>query len=1155
MLVGPPLLMARHGSPDNAFDVVYAKLSPAQRGRVFPLSITAERMVVNQLLQDHPTALFVFSDEQEKHWHLVNVRYDRDARSRRIFRRIAIGPHERLRTAAERVALLDLEAMPRNLLGLSPLAIQQRHDEAFNVEAVTDEFFQGHQQVFDRLQEDLRAQSGDRRWAHDYALQFLNRLMFLYYVQCKRWLGDDPDFLTNFWKAYGRAKRPVDTFVSEWLNVLFLQAFNKRFQAGRSDVQYLPAPFREALALAPFLNGGLFERNRLDGAYSRQISDARFKEIWSFLERYNFTIHEDTPLDQEVAVDPEMIGRVYEGLVNVSDEADERGEAGIFYTPRVEIDLMCRLALVDYLANHLGAEHRQALYETVFAFDSDDKEAADAKAAGLALWPHLNELLRTVMVVDPACGSGSFLVGMLHVLDDLLARTDRQLNVEERPYERKKRIIGRSLYGVDVMEWAVHVAELRLWLQLVMDLDVAPSELQVEPVLPNLSFKVRPGDSLVQEVGGINMALRGGSPVIAPALKRKITELKEEKVKFYENRPGRKYRREEQVRQAELQVFREVLEARLQHLDNRTKEVEEGLRPRTNPFGEIQMPQMGFERLELEAQREALTAEREQVRSGRDALQGLKDVPFVWDIAFVEVFTPTATLPLAGAGRGGGFDIVIGNPPYVRQERIRDPRQAHDEVTAEDKKAYKAKLARSVYAAWPLTFAYDWKAGRPRWALDGRSDLYIYFYLHGLSLLNPKGAFCFITSNSWLDVGYGKDLQQFLLTRGQVRLVVDNQARRSFARADVNTVIALLGAAQDCRAPCPASLEKVARFVMLTVPFEDVLSPVVWEEVEEATTRKATVEYRVHPARQEALLASGMDPEKQVYAGEKWGGKYLRAPHIYWTILEKGKGKLARLGDIADVRRGFTTGANEFFYLDEEKIARWGIEEQFLAWHLDTPRECYGIPVSHSACTRLFLCNLPRRKLKGTAALEYIRWGEHQGYSERSTCKSRSQWYDLGTRSFPIGSWPRTFFERHICYELPTNTFCSDRFYGLSGQSLNPTVMACLNSTYASLMVEVNGYLVNHGGIDTSVWWLQTLPVLSARHSDIESAYTAIRERSIELARVELTQPDRRRLDESILRVFGLPLSAIDDLYKTVETMVVSRIHKARREPTKRDQP
>ncbi|PJF45374.1 MAG: hypothetical protein CUN48_19210, partial [Candidatus Thermofonsia Clade 3 bacterium] len=111
------------------------------------------------------------------------------------------------------------------------------------------------------------------------------------------------------------------------------------------------------------------------------------------------------------------------------------------------------------LANRLGADKKPLLYDAVFAYETAEKEAADAALAEQNLWPDLNRMLRETTICDPACGSGAFLVGMLLVLDDLQARANAQLGIDETPYERRRRIIGEQLYGVDVMDWAVHVAE------------------------------------------------------------------------------------------------------------------------------------------------------------------------------------------------------------------------------------------------------------------------------------------------------------------------------------------------------------------------------------------------------------------------------------------------------------------------------------------------------------------------------------------------------------------------------------------------------------------------------------------------------------------------------------------------------------------------
>ena len=329
-LAEDPLLFAG-GGEGNDFHIIYARLASDR------LRLGWERPVVARLLREHPYSLFVFSNDKQDQWHFVNVRIaeradeaaQRDAVKRPLFRRITVGPDERLRTACERLEMLDVAEVSRDLYGLSPLAIQQRHDEAFNVEKVTKDFFDTYCKVaFKPLCKYLEAASEDETWSHDYALQFLNRVMFLYFVQRKRWLGDDTEFLALLWKTYNGSGRAANTFVSEWLNVLFFEAFNKQFEPSKH--KYLGDRICSALATAPFLNGGLFKPNELDKARKIPIPDDRFKPIFGFLESYNFTIAEDTPLDQEVAVDPEMIGKVYESLVNVSDDIDKRGDAGIF---------------------------------------------------------------------------------------------------------------------------------------------------------------------------------------------------------------------------------------------------------------------------------------------------------------------------------------------------------------------------------------------------------------------------------------------------------------------------------------------------------------------------------------------------------------------------------------------------------------------------------------------------------------------------------------------------------------------------------------------------------------------------------------------------------------------------------------------------------
>ena len=197
----------------------------------------------------------------------------------------------------------------------------------------------------------------------------------------------------------------------------------------------------------------------------------------------------------------------------------------------------------------------------------------------------------------------------------------------------------------------------------------------------------------------------------------------------------------------------------------------------------------------------------------------------------------------------------------------------------------------------------------------------------------------------------------------------------------------------------------MARFVNFTVPFEAILDAVIFYEIETASVRDSFPEHRIHPLSQKSLLVNGND-ENAKYIGDKWGGKYLRAPDIYWTVLQRGKDKFVRLGDIAEVRRGFTTGANKFFYLDAERIQDWEIEEEFLKPVIKSPRECKNIRVDPNQLQfKLFMCHVDKATLAGTATLEYIKWGESQGFHQRPSCRGRARWWDLGKRDFADLLW------------------------------------------------------------------------------------------------------------------------------------------------------
>jgi len=1166
-LVEDPVVFASAGINDD-FRVIYSRLDNEN------LLLTAQRQIITRLLREHPYAMFVFSNKNQDKWHFVNVRYDEGDKTRKLFRRITVGPTERIRTASERIAFLDVASIGGDGALPSPLELQRAHDKAFDVEAVTKKFFTDYKLVFARLEDNLMNQVNDRTWAHDYALQLLNRLMFLCFVQRKGWLGSDVEFLRLFWNSYKNSGQPADSFFRDWLEILFFEAFNKRF-VNRYD--YFPEDIVEILMMAPYLNGGLFAKNRLDEKPGFTIADDCIDEIFAFLESYNFTIAEDTPFDQEVAVDPEMIGKVYEGLVNLSEEIDERGEAGIFYTERTEIQIMCRLALVDYMANHLGSEYKDIIYEVIFAMEQEEKIEADRRLDNEALWPRFTKLLENVTVVDPACGSGAFLVGMLDILDDLTERADHRRGLTRSGFERKKRIIGQNLYGVDVMEWACHIAELRLWLSLIVDAEFTGKELhhRSDPLLPNFTFKIRCGDSLVQEVGGVNLSSVRGQTYIPPDIKQQIADLKDRKLRFYHGDPGLKRADSaELIEEQELELFRRILENRRRE----TKRSIESLRRRIESPMERQMRldgtvesesrQLSLAIEKWQRELESLETELSRIDASLEALKTNKNVPFVWDVAFVEIFE----------SEKNGFDIVIGNPPYVRHESIYDPRFPRDEVTGESNAKYKAMLARSVYQAFPNYFNYRLITDKARHPLGMRSDLYIYFYFKGLSLLNSKGSFCFVTSNSWLDVAYGARLQEFLIKHCHIKMVLDNAIKRSFSSADINTVIVLFSAPDESR---EWGLERIAKFVMFKVPFEQVLLSVpaiAFQDIEDARSTTMTPDYRISSPSQRELFREGCrNPESRqpAYTGGKWGGKFLRAPDIYWTIQQQGAGKLVKLGDLAEVRFGIKTGANDFFHVQVLDVhngiahirSKDGTEHMIESNYVQEPVLTKTREIVRPRVTvddlEYRLVVLDEEAANKPYAARYIRWGEAQGFHRRPTIKSRRPWWVIRVQDYAAIAFPMAHKRRPVLALLEdTSIHLDNRLYAIRPKRRDDALLlaASLSSTFSILSREICGRAnFGQGMLDMKVYEAEGLEVLDpsllsndAKHA-LLTAYDSISRRKILMLYDGVRLPDRQALDDAFLLALGFSnpeerASLVLDLQGAACRMIWNRLAKSDKE-------
>ena len=1034
--------------------------------------------------------------------------------------------------------------------------------ETFSLEAVSDEFYKDFKNSFDIL---ATAVQGTKKGGlkEDVALLFAVRIIFLGFVQKKGWLGDNPQFLQDFWLEY-RQSGNVDTFYKEWLEPLFFEALNS--PPGRK-VAYGHEPFsketQKVLQMAPYLNGELFKRKQGVDNHGLWIPDEPIGGFFDFLFQYNFTVEENELYDEDLELNPEFLGIIFERITNK--------DQGAVYTPRMEVDLMCRLALVKWLQQTTNIDKKD-LYRLFFREAGTEEVYDEYQKQGDFSQNEIRvliERLENVTVCDPAAGSGAFEVGMLQVLEQVLENlysrnnTPKDLKTGDlSPFKRKKAIIARSLYGVEVKRWAVWINHLRLWLTLFVDM---PDDRKgsFEPLLPNLSFKVRTGDSLIQRIGSKTFPVWGHANLSAD-IKRKITLLKEKKRDFFYNRNTN----HRLIEQEELAVFRAVLDEEIMEHQKRIRDLN---RPDGEQLAlfEKDYEQIGFDFTEkIKAECANLKAEIDELQAQK---QSLKDErPFVWSIEFAEIFFER-----------GGFDIIIGNPPYLRQEEISDPNNKIVEP-----QAYKDALFEMLRFDFPDYFAKSKadlgsfkKARKP----SGRSDLYTYFYIRSLRLLNTQGIHIFICSNSWLDVGYGTWLQEFFLRQAPLHLVIDNHARRSFARADVNTVITVAGA------PKQVNLEHVTRFVAFKQPFEDVVLSDNLLDIEEATTNLRDERFRVFPITAGELLWGGSEADQDLanqvsdrninqlgkYLGDKWGGKYLRAPDIFFTILEKGKDKLVRLGDIAKVRFGIKTGANDFFYLEPlgagsrpdlvrvRNGAGWEgeLEEQFLKPVIKSPRECRSIMIKPEDLKyRIFMCHKDKAELKGAMVLKYIQWGEQQGYHQRPSTHSRRIWWDLGDKKSPKGIIPCSFRKVFTAYINSPAIYTDKRLYEHNG---NKPITLQLNSILFPLFLEIQSRSYGGGGgpIDATVEEMNAIFILEKltfpnsiteiyplrQNKDIFTECGINPESEIPISEQEPNPlPDRKALDDMVFDALGLTGEERKEVYRAVCQLVWERISKAR---------
>ena len=579
-------------------------------------------------------------------------------------------------------------------------------ETAFNIETVTNEFFEKYRDlalILEKALNEIIEKEKDQKIKTDFkdkkispadfAKKVLSQIVFLYFLQKKGWFGvakgenwgsGRKSFLRElFQKKHGGYKN----FFNDILEPLFYEALGR----DRGEKDY----YSRFECRIPFLNGGLFEPindydwvdtdillpGEIFSNNSQTVEGDTGNGILDVFDRYNFTVKEDEPLEREVAVDPEMLGKVFENLL----EAKDRKSKGTFYTPREIVHYMCQESLIKYLETELAGfvsgddlEKLIKYGESVFENRETPNLNHEKNFIPDVVEQHADLIdgkLASVRVCDPAVGSGAFVVGMMNEIVRVrctLTPYMRSEHSERIPYNFKREAIRDCLYGVDIDSGAVEIARLRLWLSLIVD---EQDRSRIRP-LPNLDYKIIQGNSL----------------------------LKVEKDLFNYGKFG-------QLEKLKLLVgFDETI---ISKKSNYKKQIEELILEITNKHRE-----------------------------------------FDFDVYFSEVFRDNST-------RKGkeGFDIVIGNPPYVQLQRMKG-------------EPVRQKYQEQGYETYEAT-----------------GDIYCLFYERGIGITCNEGVLCYISSNKWMRTGYGKKLREFFLKYNPEILIDLGPDVFKTATVDTNIII------------------------------------------------------------------------------------------------------------------------------------------------------------------------------------------------------------------------------------------------------------------------------------------------------------------------------------------------------------------------------
>ena len=527
----------------------------------------------------------------------------------------------------------------------------------------------------------------DEKKIRDYIKKMMGRITFLHFLQRKGWMCGDLNYMQNMFKKSAYQNDYLDSV----LEPLFFGILNTK--PAEREALFTKYNWDKSLLEEwkdiPYLNGGLFECDEEDKPESRFPAEY-FKRLFQFFSEYNFTIDENDPNDAEVGVDPEMLGKIFENLL------EDNKDKGAFYTPKEIVRYMCQESLIAYLETNTSIA-KDKIRQFVLSPEEGVADIPENKK------PKLLSALEEVKICDPAIGSGAFPMGLLN---ELLHCREVLSGEHHDRAEIKKSIIQNNIYGVDIEKGAVDIARLRFWLSIVVD-EETPSPL------PNLDYKIMQGNSLIESFMGVNLS--------------KLT-----------------YEKQHKKDKGEILLFDDE--------KNRQQKLVSQLLSSYYSCSDHD------KKIKLRAEiAETINKQLEAQGYNPSILRELKNIDpsennkfFLWHTWFSDVFSREDK---------EGFDIVIGNPPYISAVNMAR--------TDEDKLLYRQSYPEAT----------------------GAYDMYILFLLLGAKL--SSNIYCWIIPNKLLVADYAKRTLLKLKANNGLEKAIDVSVYDVFKNASVYPIIIL----------------------------------------------------------------------------------------------------------------------------------------------------------------------------------------------------------------------------------------------------------------------------------------------------------------------------------------------------------------------------